>query len=286
MLLNGLICLFLFLHPIDQIADDLTLTIHNQKVEQINREDFRLLATNKEWIDQKAFNLIITNLTAKYQKPAKNAYISDYGDIMPEENGYKVDAKKLADILYEYFYSIGKDSVEIPIIPVYPKVDSELLESIQKKQIGSYVTFFNQHNLERSHNIELATKAIHNNVVFPKERFSFNVTVGERTPLKGYKKATVIVKGELSEGIGGGICQVSSTLFNAVDAAQLSIIERYIHSRKVSYVPPGRDATVSWAGPDFIFLNDFNQPILIQARIYGGMLSVTILSSENIQLKK
>ncbi|MFP3440966.1 VanW family protein, partial [Pantoea sp. SIMBA_133] len=116
-------------------------------------------------------------------------------------------------------------------------------------------THFRKNNLERTSNIELAAEAINNTVVFPGETFSFNQTVGKRTKERGYLPAPIIVKGELSEGIGGGICQVSSTLFNAVDQAGVQIIERYSHSRSVPYVKPGRDATVSWYGPDFSFRN-------------------------------
>lgn len=90
--------------------------------------------------------------------------------------------------------------------------------------------------------------------------------VGERISGKGYMPATVIVKGEFSEDFGGGICQVSSTLFNAVDNAGLKVVQRYSHSREVSYVPLKRDATVSWNGPDLIFKNEYNQPILIHIR--------------------
>ena len=82
--------------------------------------------------------------------------------------------------------------------------------------------------------------------------------------------AKIIVRGEFSEGIGGGICQISSTLYNAVDRAGLKIVERYSHSRSVPYVPPGRDATVNWGGPDFSFKNNYNQPILIRAQALPG----------------
>lgn len=98
--------------------------------------------------------------------------------------------------------------------------------------------------------------------------------------MKGYKRAPVIVKGELSEDVGGGICQVSSTLFNAVDRAGLQIVQRYSHSKRVPYVPPGRDATVSWYGPDFRFKNKYSQPILIKAKAHRGSMIVTIYSSE------
>ncbi|MNG07089.1 VanW like protein [compost metagenome] len=95
-------------------------------------------------------------------------------------------------------------------------------------------------------------------------------------------RAPVIVKGEVSEGIGGGICQISSTLFNAADRAGLQIVQRYSHSRNVPYVPPGRDATVSWYGPDFVFKNRYSQPILIRAFVYGGQVSISIFSSEAV----
>ena len=97
--------------------------------------------------------------------------------------------------------------------------------------------------------------------------------------------AKIIVRGEFSEGIGGGICQISSTLYNAVDRAGLKIVERYSHSRSVPYVPPGRDATVNWGGPDFSFKNNYNQPILIRAQALPGRVFVSISSSDVINYK-
>ncbi|MCQ6512826.1 VanW family protein, partial [Vibrio parahaemolyticus] len=97
---------------------------------------------------------------------------------------------------------------------------------------GEYVTFFSSNNKERNNNIYLAANAINNYVLFPGETFSFNKVVGERSAGKGYLPATVIVKGEYSEDLGGGICQVSSTLFNAVDNAGLKVVKRYSHSKE------------------------------------------------------
>jgi vancomycin resistance protein YoaR len=176
----------------------------------------------------------------------------------------------------------GSSSFELPIRRIYPRVDSELLENVKTKLIGQYVTYFNSSNQERSHNIDLATNAINNHVVFPGETFSFNQTVGQRTKEKGYLPAPIIVKGELAEGIGGGICQVSSTLFNAADRSGLEIVKRFSHSKRVPYVPPGRDATVSWYGPDFSFKNQYNQPVLIRAKAHHGMMFVQVYSSEDI----
>ncbi len=169
--------------------------------------------------------------------------------------------------------------------PVYPKVDSELLATVQEKMIGQYTTYFNSNNKNRSHNISLAAKAINNQFVFPGETFSFNQIVGIRSASRGYLRAKIIVRGEISEGIGGGICQISSTLFNAADRAGLKIVQRYSHSRNVTYVPPGRDATVSWYGPDFVFQNMYNQPVLIRAIVSGGQTTILIYSSESINVK-
>ncbi|WP_261178638.1 VanW family protein [Anaerobacillus sp. CMMVII] len=153
------------------------------------------------------------------------------------------------------------------------------------KQIGQYITYFNQRRKGRVQNIKLASEAINNHVVFPGEVFSFNQVVGQRTFEKGYLPAPVIIKGRVYRDFGGGICQVSSTLFNAVDRAGVQIVQRYSHSKRVPYVPPGRDAQVSWYGADFSFKNIHNQPLLIRAKVYGGSLLITIHSSDVINFK-
>jgi vancomycin resistance protein YoaR len=230
--------------------------------------------------------MIIDDINKKVSAPPRDAYLDGSNHIIHHENGYKLHRERFKNQLLEALLSKGSVSIEAPLQIIYPRVDSELLSSIRTNQIGHYVTYFNHHNIERSHNISLAAKEINNTVVFPGEVFSFNKTVGKRTKEKGYKKAPVIVRGELSEDIGGGICQVSSTLYNAVDLAGVEIVERYHHSKRVPYVPQGRDATVSWYGPDFTFRNIYNQPLLIRSKIYGGQLIVTIHSSETIHVKK
>src|SRR5699024_7430780 len=116
-------------------------------------------------------------------------------------------------------------------------------------------------------NIVLSAEAISGIVLGQGDSFSFNDVVGERTAERGYKEALEIVNKEFVLGIGGGICQTSTTLFNAVDQVGVEIIERYTHSRDVGYVERGRDATVSWNGPDFRFVNPHPFPILIRASV-------------------
>ena len=93
--------------------------------------------------------------------------------------------------------------------------------------------------------------------------FSFNAVVGERTKARGYKEAGVYVNGQVDTGVGGGICQVSSTLFNAALMSNMTITARRAHSLPVSYLPRGRDAAVSWGGPEFKFKNPYNFPVMV-----------------------
>ena len=236
-------------------------------------------------VDYEKYSKFIKQLDQKVYREPINAVLNDHGSIVPGRVGYKLYQQAFMEKFYAYFYGQGPSKIEVPEMNIYPKVDSELLAHISTQQLGQYVTYFNSSNKSRSHNISLSAKAIDNHVVFPNETFSFNQVLGMRTRNKGYKSAPIIVKGELSEGVGGGICQVSSTLFNAVDRAGLQIVQRYSHTRSVPYVPPGRDATVSWGGPDFRFQNQYNQPILIRAKRYGGSMIITLYSSDVINSK-
>jgi len=159
----------------------------------------------------------------------------------------------------------------------------ETLDLLQTRGqlLSSYTTYFDPTNTHRAHNIQLSSNAINGHVVNVGEVFSFNQVVGERTLERGYKPAPEIVKGEYTEGIGGGICQTSSTLFNAVDAAGLRVIERVSHSHVVTYVPIGRDATVSWREPDFKFQNQLNAPIKISSKTQDGKITVAIYALFN-----
>ncbi|PEZ74472.1 hypothetical protein CN380_23830 [Bacillus sp. AFS017274] len=237
---------------------------------------------NVPMMDLDKYNRFIEKLDRQvYQKPV-NATIDKYGNILPGRVGYKLYHQAFNEQFYSFLNNSKAYKLEVPLLAIYPKVDIELLAQIRVKKIGEYRTYFNQNNKNRSNNILLATKAINNYVVFPGEKFSFNQAVGKRTGDKGYMLARVIVEGEFSEGIGGGICQVSSTLFNAIDNAGLQTIQRYSHTRSVPYVPSGRDATVSWDGPDFSFKNKYNQPILIRATTQGGIMNITVYSSDMI----
>lgn len=273
----------MFLAPIETFESDINLIKEDTVLEIIAREDFSLDYLDPPFINQRRVNELLEKLNGLIYEQPINAKMNEQEEIVKEKSGIKLDHKKFIDRFYQTFFNERSDKIEIPVESVLPRVSSELLAEIKVRKIGEYTTFFNEGNQERSHNIDLSTEAINNYVVFPGETFSFNKVVGERTEEKGYKKAPVIVKGELSEGIGGGICQVSSTLYNAVSLRGIQIVERYSHSRSVPYVPPGRDATVSFWGPDFAFINKYQSPILIRATSDHGTMKISIHASEQIK---
>lgn len=148
-------------------------------------------------------------------------------------------------------------------------------EQIPQK-IGSFTTYFNASDKSRTKNLKLAAEAINNFQVGSGKTFSFNQTVGPRSPERGYEKATIFVNKEMVEGYGGGICQVSTTLYNAVQSAGLLVLERHPHSLPVPYVPLGKDATVNYGTTDFKFKNDKAREITIQATVEKDKLTVEI----------
>nr|WP_263326219.1 VanW family protein [Neobacillus sp. Marseille-Q6967] len=265
--------------------ESLMIIKDGQPITTINRTDFSIYNTGIPLVNTKKFDQFFESLRQQVSTESKNAILDQNGNIIPETVGSTINRQAFTEKFYDYFYGHRMYQLNLPMHTVYPKIDSELLAEIKSKRIGRYVTSFNPQNKKRTTNIHLAASAINNYVVFPGETFSFNRVVGKRTAAKGYLKAKVIVRGEYAEDIGGGICQVSSTLFNAVDSAGLKIAERFSHSRHVHYIPPGRDATVSWYGPDFKFKNNYNQPILIRARTLGHLLVIKLYSSEVIQFE-
>ena len=253
--------------------------------QHVQEEDYLWKSPSLPVIDTEEFNKVMDAINNEVYIEPKDAIINQYGSIVPEQVGYRLHRLKFIRQMYAHYFNDTNSIEEIPLQVIYPKVDSELLDSIRRKKIGRYTTTFNSNKKERTMNISLATEAINNSVIFPREQFSFNQIVGKRTVEKGYLQAPVIIHGKFSEDIGGGICQVSSTLFNAVDNAGLKIIQRYSHSRKIPYVPPKRDATVSWDGPDFAFENNYERPVLIQAKMQGNHLLIELYSAETISYK-
>ena len=142
--------------------------------------------------------------------------------------------------------------------------------------IGIYTTKFDSPKSARGKNIKLAAEKIDRIILEPGQEFSFNEAIGPASKMQGFKLAKIFIKGEEHKGYGGGICQVSSTLYNAVLQAGLDVTERHEHSKDVHYVPDGRDATASHGGVDFKFINNYTCPIVIRAYTFENEVTTAI----------
>ncbi len=163
---------------------------------------------------------------------------------------------------------------------------SSKLSSSYSKVYSNYSTNY-VNKPKRTTNLKLACKAINGTIIQPGETFSFNKVVGERTSKKGYKKATIFTGSEsTSESLGGGVCQVASTIFNAALLGNLQIVERYQHSQRVTYCPLGRDAAIYWGSEDFKFRNNTDYPIKMVMKCANGKVSCTLKVSYDTKPKK
>ncbi len=199
-----------------------------------------------------------------FEKPENATYtISDHKFVFTESHpGVELNTREVKKAIKD---SEGLSKITLPAKITQPKVTTESLkESVVGDELGKYTTDFSSSSLDRAHNIYLASSKINGYVLAPGEEFSYNEVVGPRTVEHGFKMANVYVGNTVQPGIGGGICQVSSGMFNAAVYADLEITERRNHSLPVSYVPMGRDATVSYGAVDFKFKNNYSNPIEIR----------------------
>ena len=218
----------------------------------------------------------IEKIYSEIYKEPKNAYIVEEPfELYKEEDGvdFDVTIQEAKEILKQ-----PKETYIIPLKITEPEIEiADLGDKLFKQTLAKYTTIYDAGNKNRSHNIALAAKTINGTILLPGETFSYNGILGNTNKEKGYKLGTAYVGGKVVESYGGGICQVSSTLYNSALYANLEIVERYNHSYVVSYVPAGRDATVAYGGKDFKFKNSRNYPIKIVASAKNGVVSISIM---------
>lgn len=222
-------------------------------------------------------DLVIQEIAQEIQKEVSNAgFDKEANEVIPSQEGISLDTDRAVEIYNQT--AEGADAV-IELIVTKPEISTEDMKAnLFTTAIGNYSTNGGGTSNRRS-NISLAVKAIDNKVLLPGETFSYNDTLGKRTTEKGYKEAGAYSDGSVVQEVGGGICQVSSTLFAAVLETNLEIVQRRNHSMTVSYMPMGLDATVSWGGPDLKFKNNRKYPIKISASYNGGKIYVEILGA-------
>lgn len=217
----------------------------------------------------------IEKIYNEIKKDAQNAYISrEPLEVHSHVNGvdFAISLEEAKNILEEQ-----KEEYIIPLKITIPEITLDDLGKEAFPQIlGTFSTTYNTSNQNRITNLKLASEKIDGTIILPGETFSYNKVVGERTIAKGYKEAAVYAGGKVVDGIGGGICQLSSTLYNSVLYANLEITSRSNHRFLTSYVTAGRDATVSWGTIDFCFKNTRSYPIKITSEVKNGVVTTSI----------
>ncbi len=170
-------------------------------------------------------------------------------------------------------------TIELQVDERKPRLTYDELSAVNGV-ISNFSTQFNRNDVNRTDNIKLACSRIDNRILLPGESFSMNSVLGPRTRDNGYKEAPIIFKNELVPGTGGGVCQVSSTLYNTVLLAGLDVIERTHHSMPLTYISPGRDATINEGSIDFRFVNDSGYPVVLKAYVSGSRLYISLLGKK------
>lgn len=209
---------------------------------------------------------------------AENAsYDVDKKEVVDGKPGIEFDVKEAQRLWDEA--KVG-DLVRIPLEITEPDFTKDDVKELFADRLSSKSTSLSGSSTNRINNITLAASKINGVILQPGDTFSYNNTVGQRTTARGFREAGAYMNGEVVQEVGGGICQVSSTLYYCAMTANLKITARTNHYFSVGYIEPGMDATVSWGAPDFRFQNDRTFPVKIQAYVKNGSLTVEIWGTD------
>lgn len=234
-----------------------------------------------------------SKLNIKWSKVNGSGYEIQYSTDKNMKKGVKTVKVKSASTTSKTIKNIKKNStyyVRVRAIlsfsnKTYHGSYSSKLSTSYSHLYASYTSNY-VNNANRTTNLRIASKAINGTIIEPGETFSFNKVVGQRTTAKGYKKAHVFSGSNTTMGVGGGVCQVASTMFNTALLANVSIVERHQHSQRVTYVPLGRDAAIQWGSADFKWKNNTGTPIMIKMSVKNGKISCKFYTCQNVNPKK
>ncbi len=232
-------------------------------------------------VDQRSLDAKLADIATMVNKPPRDAQVSvddsDEVSITPHVNGLVVKLEESKAALLDALRRPYAREAKLVVQEQKPNITEEDLSHLEVV-LSSYMTRFNPGQTNRSHNLRLATETLSKTVVMPGEVFSVNGIVGERTPERGYKRAPIFRDGgQLFDDYGGGLCQVSSTVYNAALLANMSIVERSNHNRVVTYVPLGRDAMVNYGSIDMRWRNSLKHPVLVLGRVEGDELTIKLI---------
>lgn len=252
----------------DNIKEKITNTITNFSNDIITNFEIPVKEEKSKEIDIEAIYKEI------YSEPQDAYVIDEPFQVIKDVDGvdFAISMEEAKAILAE-----DKEEYVIPLkITKANKTVADIGEKAFPDKLGTCTTRYDAGNTNRSTNLAIATRKINEYVLQPGEVFSYNKALGPRTIQNGYKEAHVFSGGDVVDGLGGGICQISSTLYNAVLEANLEIVERRNHSFTAGYLPAGKDATVVYGAIDFRFKNSRKYPIKITASVSGGVATVSI----------
>lgn len=276
---------------VPSITNDDTYQIEEDKIKiykghegiKIKKEELKDLVTNalvnnQEEIDipteiSAAKRLDFNEIYNKIYVKVKNAEFSDGEnfEVTPEIYGREFD---IDSAVSKYNALKDGENMEIEIKTIVPEVKvADLNTKLFKDLLAKYQTKYDTSYTNRVTNLKMAASKINGTILYPGEEFSYNKVVGERTEQNGFKKAHVFAGGRVVDGLGGGICQISTTLYNTVIMTNLDVTERKNHMMHTGYQPPGRDATVVYGSIDFKFKNNRELPIKIEMTVDKGMVT-------------
>lgn len=233
-------------------------------------------------VDEPALLEYILSILQPFDREPVNARLEHNNhlpEIIPDLPGLSTDGPMTMALLLEHLRSGHFEPTAAITIANKPHLTTSDLRPFTHLHADFSTILDNDPN--RTHNIYMAANSVDHLIIEPNEMFSFNHNLGPRLEETGYRKATVIVNNQMTLDYGGGICQLASTIYNAVLLSDLEVLERRPHTLPVSYVPKGRDAAVSWDSLDLKFINNKDHPLLLTANIYENRLSVKLFGTKH-----
>ncbi len=225
---------------------------------------------------------IIDNIKLKIDKKEKNAsVIYQNGSVIigEEVTGRLLDVDSSLKLVENCILEGNFKAIDLVVEERKPEILSDEIDKIDSV-LASFLTGFNSNDADRTQNLKISCDKISGTILFPGEVFSMNERLGPRTVENGFKEAKIIYKSEYINGVGGGVCQITTTLYNAVLKARLKVVERTHHTLPSLYVGPGQDATIAEDYIDFKFKNDQDYPVCINASIVKNQVVISILGKQ------
>jgi len=285
----------------DKLAQTITLVYNGTKIPMALRELGVALDLPRIWaeiarnpgtdvagflqVDRVRANQVLHDRLSRYDQAAKDATYRIEGDkfiVQEGVPGQTAAPDGIIRAIHGTSLSALPGEIEVQTAEVPPTVTTEAVRALGfDGVIGEFSTQFSFRDENRSANLAAAAKALDKKLIKPGEVFSFNDTVGPRTTETGYRDAYIIINNEYVPGIGGGVCQVSSTLYNAALYAGLPIVQRSPHQVAVAYVPLGQDATVNYPNLDLKFKNDTGSLIYVRTQVKPGLLTIRLFGKKS-----